>query len=90
MLGPVSFGGHYRISSGRSEAIIGSIGLRTNQLRIGYSYDYTISGFPLSGGTHEIGLGFTLETAVKESRYSDCLRSSDNSFEGARHTFCCG
>ncbi len=71
--GPVSFGGHYRVSSGQSEAIIGSIGLRTNQLRIGYSYDYTISGFPISGGTHEIGLVFVMKTAVKESRYSDCL-----------------
>lgn len=71
--GPVYFGGHYRVSSGQSEALIGSIGLRTNQLRIGYSYDYTISGFPLSGGTHEIGLVFVMKTAVKESRYSDCL-----------------
>lgn len=71
--GPVSFGGHYRVSSGQSEAIIVSIGLRTSQLRIGYSYDYTISGFPISGGTHEIGLVFVMKTAVKESRYSDCL-----------------
>jgi type IX secretion system PorP/SprF family membrane protein len=71
--GPISFGGYYRIASGRSEALIGSIGLRTKQLRIGYSYDYTISGFPLSGGTHEIGLVYTLDIAEKESRYSDCL-----------------
>jgi hypothetical protein len=63
----------YRIASGRSEALIGSIGLRTKQLKIGYSYDYTISGFPLSGGTHEIGLVYTLDIAEKESRYSDCL-----------------
>jgi len=72
--GPVSFGGYYRIASGRSEALIGSIGLRTKQLKIGYSYDYTISGFPLSGGTHEIGLVYTLDIAEKESRYSDCLQ----------------
>jgi len=71
--GAVSFGGHYRVSSGQSEAIIASIGLRTSQLRIGYSYDYTISGFPLSGGTHEIGLVFVMKTEVKESRYNDCL-----------------
>ncbi len=71
--GSVSFGGHYRVSSGQSEAIIASIGLRTSQLRIGYSYDYTISGFPLSGGTHEIGLVFVMKTEVKESRYNDCL-----------------
>lgn len=72
-VGPVYFGGHYRVASTQSEAIIGSIGLRTNQLKIGYSYDATISGFPVSGGTHEIGLVFVLKTAVKESRYSDCL-----------------
>lgn len=72
--GPVSFGTYYRISSGKSEAIIGSIGLRTNQLRIGYSFDYTISGFPLSSGTHEIGLVYTLDDGDRESRYNDCLR----------------
>lgn len=72
--GPVSFGGYYRISSGKSEAIIGSIGLKTNQLRIGYSFDYTISGFPLSSGTHEIGLVYTLDDGDRESRYNDCLR----------------
>jgi type IX secretion system PorP/SprF family membrane protein len=72
--GPVSVGAHYRISSGQSEALIGSIGLRTKQLRIGYSYDMTISGFPSSGGTHELGLVFVLDDGEKESRYNDCLR----------------
>lgn len=71
--GPVSFGGFYRIASGKSEAIIGSIGLRTNQLKLGYSFDFTISGFPGSGGTHEIGLVFVVDTGRKESKYSDCL-----------------
>lgn len=69
----ITFGLHYRISSGNSEALIGSIGLRTNQLRIGYSFDYTISGFPLSGGTHEIGIVFNLDDGDTESRYNDCL-----------------
>ncbi len=72
--GLVSFGGYYRISSGQSEAIIGSIGLRTKQLRVGYSFDLTISGFPDSGGTHEIGLVYVLGTSIRESRYNDCLR----------------
>lgn len=69
----VTFGLHYRISSGRSEALIGSIGFRTNQLRIGYSFDYTVSGFPLSGGTHEIGIVYHLDDGDTESRYNDCL-----------------
>jgi type IX secretion system PorP/SprF family membrane protein len=73
-MGPVMFGGYYRLSSGQSESIIGSIGLKTKQLKIGYSYDATISGFPASGGTHEIGLVFVLDDGQKESRYNDCLR----------------
>lgn len=72
--GPVSFGLHYRIASKQSEAFIWSIGLRSKQLRIGYSYDMTISGFPGSGGTHELGLVFVPDDGQKESRYNDCLR----------------
>lgn len=69
----LTLGFHYRMSSGKSEALIGTIGFRTNQLRLGYSYDYTISGFPLSGGTHEIGIVFNLDDGDTESRYNDCL-----------------
>lgn len=69
----ISFGLHYRLSSGNSEAIIGSIGFRTNQLRLGYSFDYTVSGFPLNGGTHEIGIVYQLDDGDTESRYNDCL-----------------
>ncbi len=72
--GPVSLGGYYRISSGQSEAIIGAIGLRTKQLKIGYSYDMTISGFPSGGGTHELGLVFSIEVDQSNSKYSDCLK----------------
>ena len=72
--GLFSFGLLYRISSGQSEAIIGSIGLRTNNLRLGYSYDATISGFEGGGGTHEIGLVFILDDGDTESRYNDCLQ----------------
>jgi len=69
----ISFGVFYRVSSGNSEALIGSIGFRTNQIRIGYSFDYTVSGFPLSGGTHEIGIVYHLDDGDTESRYNDCL-----------------
>jgi type IX secretion system PorP/SprF family membrane protein len=73
-IGPLTLGGYYRVSSGQSESLIGSIGLKTKQLKIGYSYDATISGFPSSGGTHEIGFVFVLDNGQKESRYNDCLR----------------
>jgi type IX secretion system PorP/SprF family membrane protein len=69
----MTMGIHYRISSGRSEAIIASIGFRTNRLRLGYSFDYTVSGFPLSGGTHEVGIVYHLDDGDRESRYNDCL-----------------
>ncbi|MEP6647205.1 MAG: PorP/SprF family type IX secretion system membrane protein [Saprospiraceae bacterium] len=69
----LNFGIHYRVSSGRSEALIGSIGLKTSKLRIGYSFDFTVSGFPLSGGTHEIGIVYLLDNGDTESRYDDCL-----------------
>ena len=72
--GMISVGAFYRNSSGQSEAIIGAIGLRTKQLKIGYSYDVTISGFPVSGGTHEIGIVYALESDRSNSKYSDCLR----------------
>ena len=73
-VGPVMFGAFYRLASGQSESIITSIGMKSTQLNIGYSYDATISGFPASGGTHEIGLVFVLDDGEKESRYNDCLR----------------
>ncbi|MGB3080362.1 MAG: PorP/SprF family type IX secretion system membrane protein [Saprospiraceae bacterium] len=69
----INLGIHYRISSGHSEALIGSIGFKTNKLKIGYSFDYTVSGFPLSGGTHEIGIVYLLDNGDTESRYNDCL-----------------
>jgi hypothetical protein len=70
----MTFGFQYRISSGQSEAIIGSIGFRTNTLRLGYSYDATVSGFDGSGGAHEIGLIYILDDGERESRYNDCLQ----------------
>jgi type IX secretion system PorP/SprF family membrane protein len=72
--GPVNFGGYYRLSAGQSEAVIVAIGFRTKHLKIGYSYDVTISGFPSSGGTHELGLVYAKESNHSDSKYSDCLR----------------
>ena len=72
--GVFTTGVHYRHAGSLPDALIGSIGLKANQLRIGYSFDYIISGFPLSGGSHEIGLVYHLDDGDTESRYNDCLR----------------
>lgn len=58
---PLIFGLWYRgipfITSQPGDAIIGLIGIKTNQLHIGYSYDFTISNLIAStGGSHEISI----------------------------------
>lgn len=58
---PLIFGLWYRgipfITTQAGDAIIGLIGIKTNNLHIGYSYDFTISNLISStGGAHEISL----------------------------------
>ncbi len=58
---PLIFGLWYRgiplVTSQAGDAIIGLIGIKTSQLHIGYSYDFTISNLiSSSSGAHEISL----------------------------------
>lgn len=58
---PLIFGLWYRgipfATSQAGDAIIGLIGIKTNQLHIGYSYDFTISNLISStAGSHEVSL----------------------------------
>ena len=58
---PLIFGIWYRgipfVTSQAGDAVIGLIGIKTAQLHIGYSYDFTISNLIGStGGAHEISL----------------------------------
>jgi type IX secretion system PorP/SprF family membrane protein len=58
---PLIFGVWYRgipfATSQAGDAIIGLIGIKTSQLHLGYSYDFTISNLINStGGAHEISL----------------------------------
>jgi type IX secretion system PorP/SprF family membrane protein len=58
---PLIFGIWYRgiplVTSQAGDAIIGLIGIKTKQLHIGYSYDFTISNLISStGGAHEISI----------------------------------
>ena len=51
------------------DAIIGLIGMKIDQLRIGYSYDFTISSLVNStGGAHEISITFEFNNPGKGNR----------------------
>jgi type IX secretion system PorP/SprF family membrane protein len=79
---PLIFGLWYRgvplITSQAGDAIIGLVGIKTEQLHIGYSYDFTISNLiGASGGAHEISLvyefnSFSLGTQRKRIRAIPC------------------
>ena len=79
---PLIFGLWYRgipfVTSQAGDAIIGLVGIKTEQLRIGYSYDFTISNLISStGGAHEISLtyefnSFTIGQQRKRIRAIPC------------------
>jgi type IX secretion system PorP/SprF family membrane protein len=68
------FGGlAFRHSWTIPDAVIISFGVRTGSMRIGYSFDYTVSSLGIStGGAHEIGVQYRIE---RENRvnYNDCF-----------------
>jgi type IX secretion system PorP/SprF family membrane protein len=74
---PLIFGLWYRgiplITSQAGDAIIGLIGIKTGQLHLGYSYDFTISNLISStSGAHEISLIFefnNLSLGQQRKRY---------------------
>jgi type IX secretion system PorP/SprF family membrane protein len=64
---PLIFGLWYRgipfATSQPGDAVIGLIGIKTSQLHLGYSYDFTISNLiGSSGGAHEISLVYEFNT----------------------------
>ncbi len=55
----IYFGTFYRNTFKNSDAVIGIVGFRIEYVRIGYSYDFTISDLSLNtGGAHEISFVF--------------------------------
>jgi hypothetical protein len=66
------------MTSQAGDAVIGLIGIKTEQLHIGYSYDFTISNLVSStGGAHEISLvyefnSFSLGQQRKRIRAIPC------------------
>lgn len=80
-MGLVFAGGWYRHAFGNPDAAIAMVGVQYDVLKIGYSYDFTVSGLTAStGGAHEISLVINLdnsETLRKKrynSRYQDCFK----------------
>ena len=81
--GRVFAGLWYRVGQSNADAVIALVGFREGVLRIGYSYDVTVSGLgvnPGSGGTHEISLSINFDESEyakkkrKASRYNDCFK----------------
>lgn len=79
---PLIFGMWYRgiplLTSQAGDAIIGLVGIKTKNLHIGYSYDFTISNLISStGGAHEISIvyeftSFTIGTTKRRIHAIPC------------------
>lgn len=74
-VGQFDMGLWYRMTGRNPDAAIISAGMHKGIVRIGYSYDMTISALSLrSGGSHEVGVLINLDTLYpQESRYNDCF-----------------
>ena len=59
-----------------TDAVILMVGVRKGIFKIGYSYDFTVSGLGMkSGGAHEVSISFNFENKKQKysNRYNDCL-----------------
>jgi hypothetical protein len=70
---PLIFGLWYRgipfTTSQAGDAVIGLVGIKTNKLHIGYSYDFTISNLISStAGAHEITLVYEFSVIQGQSQ----------------------
>lgn len=67
--GPYIIGGYYRQTSENPDAFIVLLGLRREKLRIGYSYDATLSNArPGAPASHEISVAFELRKRTPKTR----------------------
>lgn len=66
----------YRHAGRTSDAMIGTVGFRQGMYRIGYSFDYTVSGLGIqTGGAHELSFQLNFDAIKKEkTSYNDCFR----------------
>ena len=81
-LGMFFLGGWYRHGFANPDAIMGLAGFQQGIIKVGYSYDWTISELANAngGGTHEISLIINLDNLpgvqrrLRARRYNDCLQ----------------
>lgn len=76
-------GAWYRHAISNPDAVIALVGLRTGVLRLGYSYDLTISDLAAApgglGGAHEISMTINFDNTERsrkkrrDNRYNDCF-----------------
>ena len=67
-------GAYFRHTLNNSDAMIFAFGVNLDPLKITYSYDLTVSGLGSStGGSHELGLLYTLPNKRQESKINDCF-----------------
>lgn len=68
-------GGWYRHALKNGDAAIGLVGFQKGVMKIGYSYDFTISGLSsASGSTHEFSLVINLDqNRPRRTDYNDCF-----------------
>ena len=66
---PFSAGVWYRHNIGNPDGVAALIGLRYNRLKIGYSYDFTLSKLSDgSGGAHEVSVALLFACNQKRNR----------------------
>ncbi len=67
-------GAYFRHTLNNSDAVILALGVNLDPLKITYSYDLTVSGLGAStGGSHEMGVVYTLPNKRQESNINDCF-----------------
>ncbi|HHM21874.1 MAG TPA: type IX secretion system membrane protein PorP/SprF [Bacteroidetes bacterium] len=79
-MGLVFAGGWYRHAFQNPDAAIAMVGVSYGVLKVGYSYDFTLSSLAPTGGSHEISLVINLENSERlrkkrfANRYNDCFK----------------
>lgn len=76
-IGAVFAGVWYRHTFQNADAAIALIGFRQKGLKIGYSYDFTVSSSltnRLSSGSHEISIGLNFDHNRRKVNYNDCFQ----------------